>query len=377
VSADAARLCVAGHGESEEVVRVGDGLAGDGADGGPCASDVEACVVVGSAGAGLLPDAAEAWVDAVFLREVLDACGRERFEVLLDDGAVGDGVCAVEDLPALEEEGGAFDVVVLEFAVLDVEGVCEGVREVVVGEPVGEGVDIGAEVEVVDLVVEVGCEVPDEDMEEAAVFGEADGDFLADDEVLEASFAEFHGAVDGVVVGDGEEVHAASFGEVVGLFGCGVALGHAGKRADDAVDGFRGGVGVAVEVGACERAEGVEFAEFAGFGRVVVLVDERAGVFEVGGVKAGGSRGRVGGPATRPEHERRDARRSGPSVALGFHRDLRCELSGLAGGGGRGRAGAGGGACLERWWLGVCRPRPREGYRVNGDAPRRGGWCGD
>ncbi len=254
---------VAAHHAFNEVEGLANLQAGWAAHAGPGLADIEQAVVVGAGGDGLPPRSGVAWAHGVLGAEFVDALGCERAEVALHGVASRAAVRAVDEFDALEEEHALLEVFDGVPARLGVERVRERVGEVAIGEPVGELVHIIAEPERGDLGVEFGGEPVDEDMEFHAVGGEADGDFLPDEHMGEAALDEGERAADGVVVGDGDEVHAARDRLHVDLFGFGVAL----RRVDPGCgvdDGTGGGGRVDMHVHAREPCE---VDRFVGDGR--------------------------------------------------------------------------------------------------------------
>ena len=119
-----------------------------------------------------------------------------------------------------KEQQQPFHVVQGQPLVQRVHGVGAGVRYARHGQVVHEVVDVLAQAGDVG-VVGLG-QVPGQHVDLAAVFGEIGGDFFADEGVVEVG--DFKAARQGVVVGDGDQVHAAAAGDVVQRLRVGVAF---------------------------------------------------------------------------------------------------------------------------------------------------------
>ena len=98
-------------------------------------------------------------------------------------------------------------------------------RQISLAQPGRELVDVVAKAQRFNLFVLERAEPPDEHVQPAPVLGESRRDLFADDESLEPALVQLERAVDRVVVGDRDQVHAASPRLVVGVLGLGVALG--------------------------------------------------------------------------------------------------------------------------------------------------------
>ncbi len=189
---------------------------------GPREADVDARVVVRAAGAG-----AAAGVDVDGGREV---------ELT--------GARAVADLPDLEQLGEPAAVARLQRRGDREERVRERRDDLVLGEVDGDVLDVARE-PLQRLVVGRG-DPPAQDVDGLGLAAEARRELLGDEGVLVA-LGEGDGAVDGVVVGEGHEVHAAALGELVDLLGRRRALRKA-QRARHAELGDLGCRGVAVKI---------------------------------------------------------------------------------------------------------------------------------
>jgi hypothetical protein len=150
---------------------------------------------------------------------------------------------AVEALEVTEEEKEALDVAAGEFLIEPIEGMGDGVGEVLGGEIFLKVVDVLAEAG--DVAMLRLCETPDEEVDLAAVLGKPGGDLLRDEDAGE--IGDVQAAVDAVVIGDGDEVHAALAQEGVELAGVGVAVGHV-EAAQKPLWGAAAETGVDVEI---------------------------------------------------------------------------------------------------------------------------------
>ena len=235
------------HDRGDELLRRRHRVVRIGADAGPRGPDVEQRVIVGPAGRCLLPLLRPDGFDLMHAPEFLDPGTSEVIEVVFKHGAMGARVRAVEGLPALKQQRGTFKVPRLQSTVLIVHGVRERMGEISPSEPPGQGVAVIPQSLLPDFVVHVRRQAPDEDMQLATILGEVGRDLLTDDDVGEAAIDEFDGAVDRVVVGECDEVHAAGTRLLVDAFGGRVAFGDI-EVPERAHDGAAAGVGVTVHV---------------------------------------------------------------------------------------------------------------------------------
>ncbi len=236
----AAGVAVAGTDGGEEVF---DG-AGAARDGGPGLAGVHAAVVIGAAGEGFAPGLGVRGGEAVAIGELVDFRGGEGAED--EGGGVAEEAVAqaVEALEVAEEEDELLEVRGGEFVVEAMERVRDGVGELLLRE-------VGLEVEdVFAQALELGvlrlAQAPDEDVDGAAVFGEVGGDLLAEEDA--GAIGDLEAAVDGVVVGEGDEIHAARPERIVEVAGLGVAGGKAGA-AEEPFRRARAVAGVEMEIG--------------------------------------------------------------------------------------------------------------------------------
>ncbi len=167
-----------------------------------------------------------------------------------------------------KEQQQPFHVVQRQALVQRVHGVGAGVGNARDGQVVHQVVDVFAQAGDVG-VVRLG-QVPGQHVDLAAVFGEIGGDFLADEGVVQVG--DFKAARQGVVVGDGDQVHAPAAGDVVQRLGVGVAF-RAAQLLQNPLRGAGGVARVHVQVhrqggAACARA-GCGCVRASGFRRLV------------------------------------------------------------------------------------------------------------
>ena len=112
---------------------------------------------------------------------------------------------------------------------------CASEWEIPLAQPGRELVHVAAKAQRFNLLVFERAEPPDEHVQHAPVLGESRRDLFADDESLEPALVQLERAVDCVVVGDRDQVHAAVPRLLVGELGLGVALGRVDepRRRDD------------------------------------------------------------------------------------------------------------------------------------------------
>jgi hypothetical protein len=227
----AARGVVAG-GEVGEVLLDGGGGRGLG----PGRGDVEAAVVVAAAGEVLLPRPRVPRVEAVALGEVAQDLGGEAAEDgggQLVEVAVVD---AVAHLEALEEHQELLDVLEGQAVVDAVEGMGYRVDDRLVVEVIAQGVDVVAQT--LDLGVLRLGHSGDQAVDHAAVLGERHRHLRGQEDPRQVG--DLEGTGDGVVVADGDEVHAPRAAGAVEL----ERLGEALRRRDSAKEPLVRTVGV-------------------------------------------------------------------------------------------------------------------------------------
>lgn len=222
VAADPPDGGAAFHHLAEEVAWIGGGVLG--VESGPGSSDVEKGVVVASGGTGFLPGAFPQRFEGVLFGDIEEPAGSQCRKEAFEGGLLQARMRAVEGFKAFEKQSAAFEMPGIEACILDVEGVCQCVGKLLFAKPVGERVDIVSEAEFGDLLVLVGGKAPHEHVEFATVFREVHGHFFAENEVLESAVQKFKAALDGVVVGEGDKIHASSERLVVYLFRGGIAF---------------------------------------------------------------------------------------------------------------------------------------------------------
>ena len=171
-------------------------------------------MVVAAAGAGFDVGKGPARGHAVLGGELGDFFGGEFAEDLLDRLAVQRAVGAVERFETLEHEHESLDVPALEAVVLAIHGMSHGVGKFPAFDQGGKLVDVirGG----LEGVVIVAGDSPDQQVNLAMIFGEEAGDFLADEDIRRAKTRD---AGDGIVVGNGDEIHAAAFGLAIDVGG--------------------------------------------------------------------------------------------------------------------------------------------------------------
>jgi hypothetical protein len=188
---------------------------------GPGAADVDARVVVAAAEA--------------------DAAVR----VDVDRGGVVEltGARAVAHLPDLEQLREPAPVARLQRRLDGVEGMRQRARDLALVQVRGDHLDV-AGVRLQPVVI-VARDAVAEDVHGLGLAAEAGGQLLGDEDV--GPVGDLEDAVDGVVVGDRDEVHAAALGQGIDLLGGRCALRQA-ERSLDAELGDLGRGGVAVQV---------------------------------------------------------------------------------------------------------------------------------
>jgi hypothetical protein len=226
---------------AEVIEEIGDG---DGpGEFAPGLGGMDAAMVVGTGGEDLDPGFAVGGGEALIGGEFLDLRGGEAAEEGPEELAEEGVAEAVEALEMTEEEEEALDMAAGELLIEPVEGMCDGVGEVLGGEIFLEIVDILAEAE--DIAVLGFREAPDEEVDLAMILGEPGGDLLGDEDAGE--IGDLEAAVDAVVIGDGDEVHAALAKEGVELAWIGVTIGNV-EPAQKPLGGAVAEAGVDVEV---------------------------------------------------------------------------------------------------------------------------------
>ena len=141
-----------------------------------------------------------------------------------------------------------------EFLIEPVKGMRNGVREIFGGEILLEIVDVLAGA--CDFAMLRLGDAPDEHVDLAAVLGKPGGDLFGDEGAGE--IGDLEAAVDVVVIGDGDEVHAALAEQGVELARIGVAVGD----IEPAKQPLRGAVAVAgVDVEVDLRGHGEQAEE--------------------------------------------------------------------------------------------------------------------
>jgi hypothetical protein len=140
-------------------------------------------------------------------------------------------MCAVEAFKALEQEDELFEVMAFEAVVLAIQRMGNRVRQLAALDIFGDKMNIAGPGLQGGMIG--GVQAPDQQVNLAAVSGKETGDFLAGDDI--GAIGQRQHAVDGVVIGDGDPIHAAGFG--LGMDGGGLAVTF-GTR-DSIEDGFR------------------------------------------------------------------------------------------------------------------------------------------
>ncbi len=189
-------------------------------------------MVIGAGSEDFAPWLRVSGLDAMFCGDLLDGMGSEAGDDVgegLTEERVAESVDAFE---VFEEEEEFFDVVESEFLVDVVEGVCDGVGDPLVGKVTLEGVDGFAGF--LDVCVLAFGDAPCQDLDFAAVFGEVGCYFFTDEDIW--SVCDFEAAGDGVVVCEGDELHAALFEERVEIGG----FSATGREVEAPEDPFSG-----------------------------------------------------------------------------------------------------------------------------------------
>jgi hypothetical protein len=162
-------------------------------------------VIVGAGGEDFLPGLGVRGGDRVAIGEFVDLRGREGGEGEASGFAEERVAVAVEALEMAEEEDELLDVRPGEAFVEAVEWVRDGVDDLRGGEVTLEVEDVLAQG--VDFAVLQLGDAPDEDVGLAAIFRKTGADLFADEDAGEVG--DFEAALDAVVIGDGDQVHAA------------------------------------------------------------------------------------------------------------------------------------------------------------------------
>jgi hypothetical protein len=212
---------------------------------GPRPADVEQAVVVGAPDAGLHPRLRPERFEIVTLRQLLDFRLRQPVEHGLEGLAVQGAVGAVVALETLEQQQQPLKVPALQLLVLAVDRVGDGVGDLFARDIGGDVVDVFRQR--LQRLVVGAADAVDEDVHLALVLGEPARELFADEHAGLPVDDPQH-ALDRVVVGDRDEVHAAALRLRVNLGGGAVALG-AVDRVERGLGGLVAGVAVAVQVG--------------------------------------------------------------------------------------------------------------------------------
>jgi len=142
-----------------------------------------------------------------------------------------------------EEEEEALDMVEGEFLVQAVKGMGYGVGKVLGGEIILEVVDALAEA--MDVAVLLLVEPPDQEMNLTMILREPCGDLLGEKDA--GKIGDLEAPLDAVVIGDGDEIHAALAQQGVKLARIGIAVRDI-KPAQEPLGGTSAEAGVDVEV---------------------------------------------------------------------------------------------------------------------------------
>ena len=165
---------------------------------------------------------------------------------LAQEGVLGLVARAVQ-LKDVEQEQGLFEMRRCQTVVDGEQRVRQHVHDALCAQVGREVEDVFAQA--LELRVLGLSDVVGQDVQFAAVLGEVGGDFLADEGA--GQVRDLKGAVDGVVVGDGDHAHAARAGDVVDAPGFGEAF-RAAHALEQPLRGPRGMLGVHVQVDAKE-----------------------------------------------------------------------------------------------------------------------------
>ena len=149
-----------------------------------------------------------------------------------------------------EEQEQALQVAAGEFLIQPVERVGHGVREVLLRQVFLQIVDILPLP--LDLAVLRLIQAPDQEVDLAAVFGKKRADLLGKEDA--GKLGDLHAALDGIVIGDGDEIHTAIPERFVKGARSGVAVRHV-KAAQEPLrgTGAEAGVDVKIDLGSHER----------------------------------------------------------------------------------------------------------------------------
>ena len=214
-------------------------------------ADVQQAVVVAAGGARLVPRLGPARPQIVNGREALDFPRRQPIEHRLERLAVVLHVRAVQALEALEKQQQPLKVPPLELVVLAVDRVGDAVGDPPRLDVGGNVVDVARER--LQLGVLLAVDAVDEQVELAVVLGEPAGEFFADEHVR--PIGDRQHALDRVVIGDRDEVHAAQARLLGDVLGPGIALRTA-DRVERLFGRLRAREAVAVQVDALGRRPG-------------------------------------------------------------------------------------------------------------------------
>ena len=148
-----------------------------------------------------------------------------------------------------------------------VERVRQGAGDRALAQLVGDGLDVAGQV--LEALVVVGGDVPDEDVHGLRLAAKPGGQLLRNERVFVA-LVQLHRAVDRVVIGDRDEVHPAALGELVDLLGRRGALGQTERPLNPELGHRRGGR-MAVQVDPAGRDWGHRSSQLADCSRITAM----------------------------------------------------------------------------------------------------------